>query len=86
MLHTFVVHVENTPDVLNRVASMFRGRRFNIDSLTLGRTEKAEVSRMTIVVDADQEQSQRIVANVYKLVNVLKVDDITGDPARFSLD
>ena len=77
MLHTLVVYVENKPGVLSRVVSLFRRRAFNIDSLTVGRTEKPEVSRMTIVVDADEDQARRIVANVYKLVNVLLVDDIT---------
>src|ERR1700688_790382 len=81
MLHTLVVYVENKPGVLSRVVSLFRRRSFNIDSLTVGRTEKPEVSRMTIVVDADQDQARRIVANVYKLVNVLLVDDVTGHPA-----
>ena len=54
MLHTFVVYVENKPGVLSRVASLFRRRAFNIDSLTVGRTEKPDVSRMTIVVDAEE--------------------------------
>src|ERR1700689_5440235 len=81
MYHTFVVYVENKPGVLSRVVSLLRRRAFNIDSLTVGRTEKPDVSRMTIVVDADDDQARRIVANVYKLVNVLLVDDITGEPA-----
>jgi acetolactate synthase I/III small subunit len=81
MLHTFVVYVENKPGVLSRVVSLFRRRAFNIDSLTVGRTENPEVSRMTIVTDADADQARRIVANIYKLVNVLLVDDITGQPA-----
>jgi acetolactate synthase-1/3 small subunit len=81
MLHTIVVYVENKPGVLSRVVSLFRRRAFNIDSLTVGRTEKPEVSRMTIVTDADEDQARRIVANVYKLVNVLLVDDVTGHPA-----
>ncbi len=51
MLNIFVVYVENKPGVLTRVASLFRRRAFNIDSLTVGRTEKPEVSRMTITVD-----------------------------------
>ena len=59
MLKTFVVHVENKPGVLTRVASLFRRRAFNIDSLTVGRTEKPEVSRMTITVDADPDQARR---------------------------
>ena len=81
MLNTFVVYVENKPGVLNRVASLFRRRAFNIDSLTVGRTEKPEVSRMTITVEADRDQARRIEANLYKLVNVLLVENITGEPA-----
>lgn len=81
MLNTFVVYVENKPGVLTRVASLFRRRAFNIDSLTVGRTEKPEVSRMTITVDADHDQARRIEANLYKLVNVLLVENITAEPA-----
>jgi len=81
MLNTFVVYVENKPGVLTRVASLFRRRAFNIDSLTVGRTEKPEVSRMTIVVDADRDQALRVEANLYKLVNVLLVENVTGKPA-----
>src|SRR5499427_10117950 len=81
MLNTYVVYVENKPGVLTRVASLFRRRGFNIDSLTVGRTEKPEVSRMTITVDADHDQAKRIEANLYKLVNVLMVENITNEPA-----
>ena len=81
MLNTYVVHVENKPGVLTRVASLFRRRAFNIDSLTVGRTEKPEVSRMTITVDADRDQARRIEANLYKLVNVLLVENITHQPS-----
>src|SRR5580765_7788209 len=81
ILHTFVVYVENKPGVLNRVVSLFRRRSFNIDSLTVGRTEKPDVSRMTIVVEADEDQARRVVANVYKLINVLRVDDVTNEAA-----
>jgi acetolactate synthase I/III small subunit len=81
MLNTYVVYVENKPGVLTRVASLFRRRAFNIDSLTVGRTEKPEVSRMTITVDADRDQARRIEANLYKLVNVLLVENITHEPA-----
>jgi len=77
-MHTFVVYVENKPGVLSRVVSLFRRRAFNIDSLTVGRTERPDVSRMTIVTDADADQALRIKANIYKLVNVLLVDDVTG--------
>ena len=77
MLHTFAVYVEDKPGVLNRVASLFRRRAFNIDSLTVGHTETEGVSRMTIVCDADEASARRIEANVYKLVNVLRVDDLS---------
>ena len=80
-LHTFVVHVEDKPGVLNRVASLFRRRGFNIESLTVGHTETPGVSRMTIVVDADEVGARRVEANLYKLVNVLRVDDVTRRPS-----
>jgi acetolactate synthase I/III small subunit len=80
MMNTFVVYVENKPGVLTRVASLFRRRAFNIESLTVGRTEKPEVSRMTITVEADRDQARRIEANLYKLVNVLLVENITSQP------
>lgn len=81
MRRTFVVHVEDKPGVLNRVASLFRRRAFNIESLTVGRTEVPAVSRMTIVVDTDDNGARRLEANLYKLVNVLRVTDLTGDAA-----
>ena len=77
MLHTFAVYVEDKPGVLNRIASLFRRRAFNIDSLTVGHTETEGGSRMTIVCDADETSARRIEANVYKLVNVLRVDDLS---------
>lgn len=81
MRHTFVVHVEDKPGVLNRVASLFRRRAFNIDSLTVGHTETPGVSRMTIVVDTDPNGAKRLEANLYKLVNVLRVTDVTAEAA-----
>lgn len=75
---TFVVYVEDKPGVLNRVSSLFRRRNFNIDSLNVGTTNEAGVSRMTIVCDADEDKARRIEANLYKLVNCLYVDDITN--------
>ena len=79
--HTFAVHVEDKPGVLNRVASLFRRRAFNIESLTVGHTETEGVSRMTIVVNADVNEARRIEANLYKLVNVMRVTDLTGQAA-----
>lgn len=74
-LRTFIAYVEDLPGVLNRVTSLFRRRSYNIVSLTVGVTESAGVSRMTIVVEADDDAARRIEANLYKLVNVLRVED-----------
>src|SRR5437867_6357930 len=81
MLHTFAVYVDNKPGVLNRVASLFRRRAFNIESLTVGHTETAGVSRMTVVVDTDEYGARRLEAHLYKLVPVRRVDDITVAPS-----
>ncbi len=83
MLNTFVVYVEDKPGVLTRVASLFRRRAFNITSLTVGTTEKTGVSRMTIVVDTDEFGARRIEAHLYKLINVLLVENVTEQPAVF---
>ncbi len=77
MKRTLVALVENKPGVLNRVASLFRRRNFNIDSLTVGRTENPAISRMTIVVEADAD---KIRTQLYKLVNVIQVEDVTDLP------
>ncbi|NDJ76618.1 MAG: acetolactate synthase small subunit [Chloroflexi bacterium] len=76
MKQTLVALVENKPGVLNRVASLFRRRNFNIDSLTVGRTENADVSRMTIVMDA--EAADQVEKQLFKLVNVIEVQNVTG--------
>jgi acetolactate synthase I/III small subunit len=77
---TVVALVENKPGVLNRVASMFRRRNYNVDSLTVGRTHKPHVSRMTIVVDVNRTDVRQIVANLYKLINVIEVRSISAAP------
>jgi len=74
---TFITYVEDRPGVLNRVVSLFRRRGYNIESLTVGRTARPEVSRITLVVEADDDTARRIEANLYKLVNVLYVADVT---------
>lgn len=79
MKHTLVALVENKPGVLNRVASLFRRRNFNIDSLTVGRTENPAISRMTIVVDAEADAEQ-VRKQLYKLINVIQVEDVTYIP------
>jgi acetolactate synthase-1/3 small subunit len=83
MQTTFVVHVENQPGVLNRVASLVRRRGFNIESLTVGHTETTGISRMTIVVEAEETAVPRIEAHLYKLVHVVRVENITDRPAVF---
>ncbi len=83
MRHTFVIYVEDKPGVLNRIASLFRRRAFNIESLTVGHTETEGVSRMTVLVECDAHGARRLEANLYKLVNVLRVHDITPVPAVY---
>lgn len=77
---TLVALVENKPGVLNRIASLFRRRNFNVDSLTVGRTHRPHISRMTIVVDLERTSPQLIAANLRKLVNVIDVQIITDMP------
>ena len=76
MLHTFVALVEDKPGVLTRVASLFRRLNINITSLTVGHSERPEVSRMTIVAEAPAGAAHRVRASLYKLDNVLEVDDV----------
>lgn len=75
-----VALVENKPGVLNRVASLFRRRAFNVDSLTVGRTHRPHVSRMTIVVDSEQTNAYKIASNLAKLINVIDVQVLSGQP------
>jgi acetolactate synthase-1/3 small subunit len=79
-LRTFVAYVEDRPGVLNRISSLFRRRNYNIVSLNVGRTHEVGVSRMTFRVEANEDSARRIEANLYKLVNVLSVEDITDKP------
>jgi acetolactate synthase-1/3 small subunit len=81
MAHTLVALVEDKPGVLNRVASLFRRRAFNIESLTVGRTDVPGISRMTMVLDSTQANAERVIAYLYKLVNVLEVVDRGDVPA-----
>jgi acetolactate synthase-1/3 small subunit len=80
-MHTFVAYVEDLPGVLNRVSSLFRRRGFNIASLTVGRTDRDGVSRMTIMLEADDDTARRLEAHLYKLVNMLLVQDLTHEAA-----
>ena len=78
MLHTLVILVEDKPGVLNRVASLFRRRAFNIESLTVGHTDTEGLSRMTVTVEGDDQHIERLSSYLYKLVNVIQVEDLTS--------
>ncbi len=77
--HTLSVLVENKPGVLARVSGLFSRRGFNISSLAVGETEHPEVSRITIVVDAESSPLEQVTKQLNKLVNVLKIVEL--DPA-----
>jgi len=81
VLHTFVSYVEDKPGVLTRVASLFRRLNINIISLTVGRSERPGLSRLTLVCEASAEAGDRIRASMFKLENVIDVDDIAGAPS-----
>jgi acetolactate synthase I/III small subunit len=78
---TFVATVEDRPGVLNRVVSLVRRRGYNIESLAVGATESRAVSRITLVVRADEDTARRVRASLLKLVDVLHVDDVTSAPS-----
>ena len=77
--HTLVALVEDKPGVLNRIASLFRRRGFNIQSLAVGGSEHPGLSRMTIVVVGDSAQVEQVRKQLEKLINVVKVSDITAE-------
>lgn len=81
MKTTIIALVENKPGVLNRVVSLFRRRNFNMDSLTVGRTHRPDVSRITIVVDdVTPGISDKIMMNLYKLIDVIEVQNLSDLP------
>ena len=77
--HTIAVLVENSPGVLARVASLFSRRAYNIDSLAVGPTENPDLSRMTIVINVEVHVLDQVMAQVYKLVNVIAVSEMPPD-------
>jgi len=76
MRHTITVLVKDHPGVLTRVSSLFTRRGFNIESLAVGHTEEAEISRMTIVVKGDDRILEQITKQLNKLIDVIRVRDI----------
>lgn len=74
--HTLSVLVQDQPGVLARVAALFSRRGYNIESLAVGPTETAEVSRMTVVVDVDDESLEQVTKQLNKLINILKIVEL----------
>jgi acetolactate synthase-1/3 small subunit len=78
--HVLVAIVLNKPGVLNRVASLMRARNFNIESLAVSHTDQPDISRMTITLMADDVAVEQAAKQLYRLIDVLKVQDVTTDP------
>jgi acetolactate synthase-1/3 small subunit len=77
--HILIVLVMDRPGVLNRVASLMRARNFNIDSLAVSRTDKDHISRMTLTLHGDDVAVEQAAKQLYRLIDVLKVQDVTAD-------
>ena len=80
--HTLSVLVENSPGVLARVASLFSRRGYNIDSLAVGPTENPAISRMTIVLNLEGHALDQVSAQLFKLVNVIGIQEMTAEDSR----
>lgn len=80
MKHTLSVLVEDEAGVLSRIAGLFARRGFNIESLAVGPTEQLGISRITMVVPGDNRTIEQLTKQLYKLINILKVHDITNVP------
>ena len=81
MKHTLSVLVEDEAGVLSRIAGLFARRGFNIESLAVGPTEQSGISRITMVVPGDNRTIEQLTKQLYKLVNILKVHDVTNIPS-----
>ncbi len=77
--HILVAMVENKTGVLSRVFSLFRRRRFNIKSMTAGATERDDLYRLTIVVDGEKTNVEQVIKQLYKIIEVIKVSDVTSE-------
>lgn len=77
--HTLVALVTDKPGVLNRMASLFRRRGFNIESIAVGHSEVPDMSRVTIVVDGTSTSVEQVRKQLDKVIDVVKVTDLTGD-------
>jgi len=83
MKHTIIALLEDKPGVLMRVVNMFSRRAFNIESLTVGHSDQSGISRMTVVVDGSNTDVDQVVKQLYKLIDVVKVSDVTHDKSLF---
>jgi len=79
-MHRLVALVLDKPGVLNRVSSLMRARNFNIDSLAVSHTDQAGLSRMTITLHGDDVAVEQAAKQLYRLIDVLKVQDVTAEP------
>ena len=77
--HTIVAIVQDRPGVLNRMVSLFRRRGFNIESIAVGHSEEPHLSRVTIVVNGSNAMVEQVRKQLDKLVDLVRVSDITGD-------
>ncbi len=80
MKHTLSVLVQDEAGVLTRIAGLFARRGFNIESLAVGPSEQERLSRITMVVNGDERIVEQLIKQLYRLINVLKVQDITSTP------
>ena len=78
--HVLVAIVNNRPGVLNRVASLMRARNFNIESLAVSHLDDPDISRMTVTLHGDDVNVEQAAKQLYKLIDVLKVQDVTDEP------
>jgi acetolactate synthase-1/3 small subunit len=78
--HVLIAIVNNRPGVLNRVSSLMRARNFNIDTLAVSHTDQPDVSRMTITLHGDDVAVEQAAKQLYRLIDVLKVQEVTGEP------
>ncbi|GBD18701.1 Acetolactate synthase small subunit [bacterium HR27] len=77
--HTLVVLVEDKPGVMNRIVSLFRQRGFNIDSIAVGHSETPGLSRITLVAQGDDRKIEQLVKQLYKILEVIKISDVTDE-------
>lgn len=77
--HILVLLVENEPGVLNRITSLIRRRRFNIESISAGHTEKKGLTRITLVVNTEKTDVEQVMKQLYKIIPVIKIRDVTDE-------